>query len=102
MSVETGVQTAPERISAMIEDLPAESVTLVEQFVRLLRQQAKKSRAVQPAAGREERPPYLYPTVALPASSLNNWLDLVPEGYEGDALTDTESLYDEAIYAGSH
>ena len=36
-----------------------------------------------------------YPTVANPPSSLKTWLDLIPEGYEGDAVADTESLYDE-------
>jgi hypothetical protein len=42
-----------------------------------------------------EGKPYRYPTVLMPASSLDVWLNLVPEGYEGDALTDTETLYDE-------
>jgi len=26
----------------------------------------------------------------------DGWLNLVPEGYEGDALADTEAIYDEA------
>jgi len=36
-----------------------------------------------------------YPTVATPASSLNVWTDLLPNGCGGDALADTEALYDE-------
>ncbi len=40
-------------------------------------------------------PLYLYPTVALPASSLEAWTKLLDEGYGGDALADTEALYDE-------
>jgi hypothetical protein len=36
-----------------------------------------------------------YPTVENPASSLNAWLDLLPEACGGDALADTEALYDE-------
>lgn len=36
-----------------------------------------------------------YPTIGAPSSSLNNWLNLVPSGYDGDALADTEALYDE-------
>ncbi len=36
-----------------------------------------------------------YPTVANPPSSLRNWHDLIPDGYEGNALADTEALYDE-------
>jgi prevent-host-death family protein len=47
----------------------------------------------------EPPPPYLiqaqrYPTVANPVSSLDAWVDLLPEGYDGDALADTEELYD--------
>jgi len=36
-----------------------------------------------------------YPTVTPPASSLNDWKDLISEGCGGDALADTEALYDE-------
>jgi len=36
-----------------------------------------------------------YPTVAPPAASLNAWKDLISEGCGGDALADTEALYDE-------
>jgi prevent-host-death family protein len=44
--------------------------------------------------------PYLiqtqrYPTVANPVSSLDAWVELLPKGYDGDALADTEELYDE-------
>ncbi len=37
---------------------------------------------------------YCYPTVSVPASSLDGWVNLI-EGYEGDAVTDTEALYEE-------
>jgi hypothetical protein len=40
-------------------------------------------------------PPYHYPTISLPASSLDAWLNLTETGYPGDALADTEALYDE-------
>ena len=36
-----------------------------------------------------------YPTVANPISSLDAWVDLLPEGYDGDAVADTEALYDD-------
>jgi len=39
--------------------------------------------------------PYRYPTVPMPVSSLDVWMNLLPEGYEGDALADTEALYEE-------
>ena len=35
-----------------------------------------------------------YPTVSTPLSSLQALSDLLKEGYEGDALADTEALYD--------
>lgn len=41
------------------------------------------------------RPGAQYPTVANPPSSLKGWLDLIPDGCGGDALADTEALYDE-------
>jgi prevent-host-death family protein len=52
---------------------------------------------LETAAAEEPRasPAQRYPTVAAPASSLNAWKDLIPEGCGGDALADTEALYDE-------
>lgn len=41
------------------------------------------------------RPGAQYPTVANPPFSLKDWLDLIPDGCGGDALADTEALYDE-------
>lgn len=42
----------------------------------------------------EERPPYLYPTVLLPPSALDGLIGIMPP-VGGDALADTEALYDE-------
>jgi prevent-host-death family protein len=41
------------------------------------------------------RPGAQYPTVSNPPSSLKEWLNLIPDGCGGDALADTEALYDE-------
>jgi hypothetical protein len=38
----------------------------------------------------------LYPSVGVPASSLDGLMALLTEGYKGDALADTQALYDEA------
>jgi len=99
MSENTDVQTAAQatqgRIVALLDDLPPESLTLVERFVQFLRDQARRGQPVVSASVREGRPPYVFPTVPVPPSSLDAWLNLVPEGYEGDALKDTEALYDE-------
>ena len=92
-NVQTLERTAQSHILALLNDLPPESLTVVEQFVQFLREQARRGQPV--VSVREERPPYHYPTVPVPASSLDGWLDLVSEGYEGDALADTEALYDE-------
>ena len=85
-----------KKISSLLDGLSDESLAAAEQFLRFLRQQARRTQPVVPSSVREEQPPYLYPTVAVPASSLNGWLNLIPEGYEGDALEDSETLYDEA------
>ena len=89
------MQATRKRIVSLLGDLPAESLTVVEQFVQFLREQARQQRPVVTTSAGEEHPPYAYPTVAVPASSLDGWLDLIPEGYGGDALADTEALYDE-------
>ena len=41
------------------------------------------------------RPGAQYPTVANSPESLKNWENLIPDGCGGDALADTEALYDE-------
>ena len=85
-----------KNIFSLVDALPDESLAVAEQFLRFLRQQARHGRPVVTSSVREESPPYLYPTVAVPTSSLNGWMNLLPEGYEGDALTDSETLYYEA------
>lgn len=82
--------------TSLLADLPPESLELVEQFVLFLRAQTRLGQPVGLVEGKGKQQPYLYPTVAVPASTLDNWLNLVPEGYDGDALADSEALYDEA------
>jgi hypothetical protein len=93
MSVSAPAQTTKQRIYELLDDLPSTSLPIVEQFVEFLRQQAQRGQPVV-IASIQEAPPYRYPTVALPASSLDTWVNLLPEGYDGDALADTEALYD--------
>lgn len=71
------------RIQNLLEDLPPESLSAVEYFIRFVRH--------QPNFFNE---PY-YPTVLVPAPRLDTWSNILPVGYEGDALKDTEALYDE-------
>ncbi len=95
----TNLQTPTQRVSshilALLDELPPESLVVVEQFVKSLREQVRQGQTVTAVSQGEERPPYIYPTVAVPPSSIDAWLNLIPEGYEGDALADTEALYDE-------
>ncbi len=97
VELQTPVRVARERILSLLDDLPLESLVVLEQFVQFLYEQAQQGRPVV-SESREpaEKPPYLYPTISVPASSLDDWVNLLPEGYEGDALADTEALYDEA------
>jgi hypothetical protein len=83
------------RILPLLETLPPESLTVVEQFVRFVHELAQEGQVVETSKPKG-RAPYLYPTVPVPASSLAQWVNLLPEGYDGDALADTEALYDEA------
>jgi hypothetical protein len=90
------VEETTERVLALLADLPPQSLPVVERFVQFLQEQAENGQPLVLSPVKEERPPYKYPTVPVPALSLSSWLNLVPEGYEGDALADTEALYDEA------
>ncbi|MFZ5820458.1 MAG: hypothetical protein ACOYYJ_11225 [Chloroflexota bacterium] len=79
-------------LTAILAELPPESVQALEQFARFLREQARRGQrtALQQQQGKQH--PYLHPTVAAPASSLSKWIGLLPIGYESDALEDSEAL----------
>ena len=87
---EISVKAAQDRILALLTSLPPEGLAATEQFLDLLRKYV-----VYPSAPQSDLLPYHYPTVSLPASSLDDWLNLPAAGYAGDALADTEALYDE-------
>jgi hypothetical protein len=88
--------TDTNHIIALLNGLPPESLSVVEQFIRFLQEQNRRGQSVAIISESRGQFSYQYPTIGLASSSLNQWLDLVPEGYEGDALADTEALYDEA------
>lgn len=98
MSISTNPQTATEtakgRIFSLLNDLPPENLTIIERFVQFLREQARRDQPIAAVFEQKERPPYLYPTVPLPASVLDGLIGIMPP-VEGDALADTEALYDE-------
>lgn len=83
MNTITENQHTKQAIAELLDDLSSDSLKLVEQFVRLLN------------ARKVYREDCQYPTVSTPASSLNAWSNLLRDGCGGDALADTEALYDE-------
>ena len=61
---------------------------------RFLHQKAQPGQPVVSAAVEEPRPPYFYPAVPVLFSVFEGLTHILEEGYEGDALADTEALYD--------
>jgi|SRR2546422_2351956 len=85
--------TAFSHILALLTTLPPESVGVVEQFVQFLHAQAQQGRPVVLVTERQPRVPFRYPTIPVPAIVLDGLIGIVPP-VGGDALTDTEALYD--------
>jgi hypothetical protein len=82
--------TVQTRILTLLDDLPPESQALVEQFTRFLHEQARHG---EPVGVRSDMP-YLYPTVPLPPATLDALIGIMPP-INGDALADSEALYEE-------
>lgn len=81
-----------QKIFKLLDDLPPASLTVVEQFVEFIHDQARQGQPVVIAADREPAP-YRYPTVTVPPAVLDRLVGLLPP-VGGDALADTEALYD--------
>jgi len=92
MSVQTAPQETKARIHQLVDDLPLASLTVVERFVTFVHNQAQQGEPVVVAPD-GDLAPYRYPTVSLPASALGKLIGLMPP-VGGDALADTEALYD--------
>ncbi len=82
-AMNASAQATKQTISGLLENLPPESLQAVEEFVPFLYSNQTAMPLAEPS----------YPTVHNPASSLTNWLNALPHGYAGDALTDTEARY---------
>jgi hypothetical protein len=80
------------RILALLTTLPPESVGVVEQFIQFLHAQSQQGQlvAIVPVPEMHAAPS---PTIAVPAAVLDGLIGLVPP-IGGDALADTEALYD--------
>jgi hypothetical protein len=93
MSLPAPVRASHSRILALLDELPPESLPVVEQFAQFLREQARLGQPVATVPAQKELPLYRYPTVPLPASALDGLIGIMPP-VGGDALADTEALYD--------
>ena len=69
-------------LNELLQSLSADAQELVARFARLLQPQALETAVSTP-------------TVTLPAAKLKAFSQLLPQGYAGDALADSEALYDE-------
>ena len=83
-----------EKILTLIADLPPESLTIIEQFVRFIRAQVENGLVIDSHNVHKVSPPYLYPTVGVPASIIKDLMGIAPP-VGGDALEDSEKLYND-------
>jgi hypothetical protein len=93
MTVRSVLPPTKQTIVDLLDELPPESLATVEAFIRFVHTQAHQGQSAETTAEPARR--FRYPTVPVPASSLDAWMNLLPTGYDGDALADTEALYDE-------
>lgn len=79
--------------ASLLADLPPESLRLVEQFALFLREQSRQGQKVTAMADDQPKRPYLYPTRSVPTETLDGLIGMMPS-LGGDALEDSEALYD--------
>lgn len=97
VKLQTEQQAVLDRVESILKELTPQDLIVVERFIRFVREQAERGGPIRVSVPEpSSRPPYKYPTVALPVASLKAWSSLLPEGYEGDALADSEALSDDA------
>jgi hypothetical protein len=84
---------AHSHLLTILTTLPPESVRVVEQFVQFLHAQAQQGQPIASVADHEAHVSFCYPTIPVPAAVLDGLIGMVPP-VGGDALADTEALYD--------
>ena len=98
-------------VRRLVEELSEEELRAAKRYLECLhegralleREQApqesgpsQQSGGEREAAPEPKKGPWLYPTVPLPASVFLGLIGLIDAPIGGDALADTEALYDEA------
>jgi hypothetical protein len=89
---QTASPTTKERICKLLDELPLESLTVVDRYVAFVHKQAQQGNPVVMSPDGNSAP-FRYPTVAVPALVLDKLVGLAPP-VGGDALADSEALYD--------
>lgn len=87
-----------QKIIALVNELPNESLPLLIQFVEFLSSQVTRTNTVKTKKNADavmaDTVEHLnYPTVSVPAKQLQSLISLLP-AMGGDALADSEALYD--------
>ncbi len=95
------IQTASENVlrqevHRLLDTLPLEKLVDLRQYIAFLQYQQQMGSVVKrnktnPKEGVKTRK--RYPTVTVPAARLQKFTQVLQQGYEGDALRDTEDLY---------
>lgn len=80
-------KTLQREIVGQMKDLPLDGLLALREFATFLRQRPLPEKFTDPTLWRQ-------PTVEMPADSLLRLLDLMPP-VGGDALADSEALYDQ-------
>ena len=93
---EVQVELVQQEIQRLLKQLPLDSLKFVLQFTTFLVQQMPNALSF---GQNNFKPKQIEQNevniVTVPPSSLTGLIGLMPAGYEGDALEDTEALYDD-------
>lgn len=90
--MESSTKLVQTRLVPLLEDLPPESLKVVEQFVRFVHEMAQEGHTLEMIPKVGGNAPFLYPTVTVPADVFARLSGIMPP-VGGDALADTEALY---------
>ena len=86
----TSLPTTKQNILTLLDKLPLENLLMVETFVRFVRDQQHTISA----SFTDDQAQWRYPTTPAATANLDNLIGIMQD-VGGDALANTESVYDE-------
>ncbi len=89
MSIEAETKARKEALDVVLDELSPERLDVIRQFAEFLSRQVQQAQPVVIAA--EAGAPYLYPSVATPVAVMQTLSGVLAEGYDGDAVADTDA-----------